>query len=210
MKTKRGKYLNQRLTALGITDIDNKCKGFNTFESHCYSIFVDEYYNLTNKEREELRTTPFDNILISYSTIWGFKKTYHLKGVKWYKNAERIRYNENNRFDVWNPHKNKQERSPKYRTTKGGKNVPFFNGLYSFFIKPLKDKGLSQEQIIQQLRPTFKKWSLPKENLKPLLVANIISLPLVVLVFTMPLIPSSRCEPVKTTGNMNGQWMLPF
>ena len=152
-----GNYLNQRLKNLNITQADNNCQGFQTFTSYHYRILKDEYYNLTNKEKERLYKSPFDNILFTYSDIWGERIFYKAKGVKWTKTVERIRYHENNRFDKWNAEKGILERSAKYHTAKGGKVAAFFNGIYAYYIKPLQEQGLTQEQIIQQLRPTFQK-----------------------------------------------------
>jgi len=151
------KYLTQRLQALSITEEDNTCQGFSTFSAHPYYIVKDEYYNLTNKELERFRPSPFDNILFSYSTIWGKRIFYRTKTSKWQKTVERIRYNEKNRYEFWDRDTNKIKRLHKYHTQKGGKAFAFFNGLYAYYIKPLQAQGYAETQIIEQLRPTFRR-----------------------------------------------------
>ena len=154
---KNGNYLNQRLQTLNIQDQDNQCQGFQTFTSYHYRILKDEYYNLTNQEKERLYKSPFDNILFTYSDILGERIFYKAKGVKWTKTVERIRYHEQNRWDNWDEESQQFKRSPKYHTAKGGKIAAFFNGIYTYYIKPLQEQGLTQEQIIQKLQPTFQK-----------------------------------------------------
>jgi len=117
-----GNYLSKRLSDTGIA-----CDGFNTFESHYYCIRLVEYYKLTNKEIEELKKTPFDNILFRYSTIFG-----------------------------------------KYHRAKGDKIFPFFNGIYTYFIKPLLANGHTKVQIIEELKSTFRKKVLTEGEFKAL------------------------------------------
>ena len=137
-----GNYLTQRLAAIGITEAANTCQGFQTFGSYHYPIVNDEYYNLTNEQKERLKPSPFDNILFTYSDIWGQKVYYKSKEAKWTKTVQRIRYHEENRFEFWDQATGNIKRSPKYHTARGGKVSAFFNGLYAYYIKPLQELSL--------------------------------------------------------------------
>ena len=88
-------------------------------------------WNMSAQERSKFRPMPYDNILITYSSLWGNKLSYKPKGQKWTVLSQRIRYNENNRFQIYNESKRKTELSAKYRSAKGSENKPFFNGLFT-------------------------------------------------------------------------------
>lgn len=163
---KKGAFLRERLKAPDITHTENLCNGFSTFESHYYYYLVNEYYNLSNEKKDNLRPSNFDNILINYSTIWGKQIIYTPTGNEWSVTAHRIRYNENNRFTFFDDSKQKNVLSPKYRTAKGGANFPFLNGIYAYYIKPLLEKGFTKQEVIEQLKPTFQKIAITEGEFK--------------------------------------------
>ena len=156
-RNKSGAYLISRLEPLCITENENRCNGFQTFESYYLPVLDAEMWNMSEQERARFSPMPYDNILITYSTLWGNKLSYKPKGQKWTVLSQRIRYNENNRFQIYNNSKRKTELSAKYRSAKGSENKPFFNGLFTYYIKPLLKKGYSKAEIIEILQPKFKK-----------------------------------------------------
>lgn len=166
LHTHKGAYLVKRFSVPDITDAENRCNGFNTFESHYYYHLKDEYYNLTNEQRANIRPFIYDNILFTYSSIWG-KQLFDDTGAnEWTRNVQRIRYNENNRFEFFDDSKQKNVLSPKYRTAKGGANFPFLNGIYAYYVKPLLEKGFTKQQAIEKLKPTFKKIAITEGEFK--------------------------------------------
>lgn len=165
-RNKNGPYLISRLKPPRITDNENRCNGFQTFESYYMPVLDAEMWNMSEQERARFRPMPYDNILITYSTLWGNKLSYKPKGQKWTILSQRIRYNDDNRFPIFNDSKRKTELSAKYRSAKGSKNKPFFNGLFSYYIKPLLKKGHSKAEVIEILKPKFKKIAITEGEFK--------------------------------------------
>lgn len=152
-------YTQSRLAELGISADENTCHSFKTFDSYYLFHLNSELYGKSKRERERLYAfaSPYDNILISYSTIWGRVLSYTPKGNQWDVATQRIRYHEKNRFENPNQITGKVDKLPKYRSSKNSENKPFFNGIYAYFVKPLLAQGKEKEEILSLLKPIFKK-----------------------------------------------------
>lgn len=164
-------YTHNRLRSYGIGEQENQLpKGKATFLPRYFNLTDNEIRNLSNDKQTRILDRPqsIDNIEISFSDAWGdlvrenpytASTSQHSEdygeisnGKKWSIPVTRLRIHDKNRYI-----QKDGKLSPKYRSPAGSSTHIFFNGIYTYFVKPLIEQRLSRAAIVAQLMPTFSK-----------------------------------------------------
>jgi len=177
LHTHKGTYLAKRLKVPDITDSENRCKGFITFKPYYYSALSRDFKELSSDKKDKhhryadyRKSINEDNILISYCDLFGFfisegrtilgdwHNGYEPEGTP--QTFSRLRAHPSHLFI------DKDGKTYKYKTARKAGNYPFINGIYAYYIKPLLNKGLTKQQAIEKLKPTFQKIAITEGEFK--------------------------------------------